>query len=67
MAQAIRPASSEDRPNGHRIYLFSHPELAREVLSVVSDFESRLTQRLDKSIAIESAEEHKRFTLAVYT
>jgi hypothetical protein len=45
--------------------LFSHPELAREVLSVVSDFESRLMQMLDKSKAIESAEEHKRFALAV--
>ena len=45
--------------------LFSHPELAREVLSAVSDFESRLMQMLDKSKAIESAEEHKRFALAV--
>ena len=45
--------------------LFSHPELARDVLSVVSDFESRLMQMLDKSKTIESAEEHKRFALAV--
>jgi hypothetical protein len=45
--------------------LFSHPELAREVLSMVSDFESRLMQMLDKSKTIESAEEHKRFALAV--
>jgi len=45
--------------------LFSNPELASEVLSVVSDFESRLMQMLDKSKASESAEEHKRFALAV--
>jgi hypothetical protein len=32
---------------------------------VVSDFESRLMQMLDKSKAIEVAEEHKRFALAV--
>jgi hypothetical protein len=55
-----RPKSSESPQN-----LFSHPELAREVLSVVSDFESRLMQMLDKSKAIESEEEHKRFALAV--
>jgi hypothetical protein len=45
--------------------LFSHPELAREVLSVVSSFESRLMQTLDKSKNTESADEHKRFALAV--
>jgi len=45
--------------------LFSHPELAREVLSVVSEFESRLMQMVDKSKATESAEEHKRFAMAV--
>jgi hypothetical protein len=52
--------SSESPPN-----LFSHSKLAGEVLAVVSDFESRLMQMLDKSKAIESAEEHKRFALAV--
>lgn len=56
---AVRKSS--ESPNN----LFSHPELAREVLSVVSDFESRLMQMLDKSKAVESAEEHKRFALAV--
>lgn len=45
--------------------LFSHADLAREVLSVVSEFEARLMQMLDKSKAIESAEEHKKFALAV--
>jgi hypothetical protein len=45
--------------------LFSHPELASEVLSVVSGFESRLMQMLDKSKNTESADEHKRFALAV--
>ena len=53
--------SSSESPQN----LFSHPELAREVLSVVTDFESRLTQMVDKSKAIESAEEHKRFAFAV--
>jgi hypothetical protein len=45
--------------------LFSHPEVAREVLSAVSAFESRLMQLLDKSKNSEPADEHKRFALAV--
>jgi hypothetical protein len=45
--------------------LLSHAELASEVLSVVSGFESRLMQMLDKSKTTESADEHKRFALAV--
>lgn len=59
------PPSALRRSSESPQNLFSNPELAREVLSVVSDFESRLTQMLDKSRAIESAEEHKRFALAV--
>jgi hypothetical protein len=59
------PPSTVRRSSESPQNLFSHSELAKEVLSVVSDFESRLIQMLDKSKAIESAEEHKRFALAV--
>lgn len=44
--------------------LFSSSELANEVLSVVSDFEHRLMQILNKSKNVESEEEHKRFAQA---
>jgi hypothetical protein len=43
----------------------SNRELASDVLSVVSAFESRLMEMVDKSKNTESADEHKRFTLAV--
>jgi hypothetical protein len=59
------PPSTVRRSSESPQNLFSHPELASEVLLVVTDFESRLMQMLDKSKAIESAEEHKRFALAV--
>jgi hypothetical protein len=59
------PPSAVRRSSESPQNLFSNPELAREVLSVVSDFESRLMQMLDKSKGIESADEHKRFALAV--
>jgi hypothetical protein len=59
------PPSSVRRSSESPHNLFSDPALAREVLSVVSDFESRLRQMVDKSKTIESAEEHKRFALAV--
>jgi len=59
------PPSTVRRSSESPQNLFSHPELASEVLSVVTDFESRLMQVLDKSKAIESAEEYKRFALAV--
>jgi hypothetical protein len=59
------PPSAVRRSSESPQNLFSHPELARGLLSVVSDFESRLMQMLEKSKAIESAEEHKRFALAV--
>ncbi len=52
---------SSDSPEN----LFSHPEIAGEVLSAVSAFESRLMQVLDKSKNSEPADEHKRFALAV--
>lgn len=59
------PPSAVRRSSESPHNLFSHPELAKEVLSVVSDFESHLMQMLDKSKTIEPAEEHKRFALAV--
>lgn len=59
------PPSTVRRSSESPQNLFLHPELAREVLSVVSNFESRLMQVLDKSKAIELPEEHKRFGLAV--
>jgi hypothetical protein len=45
--------------------LFSRPELAKELLALVSEFDSRLMELVDKSEQMESAEEHKRFTSAV--
>ena len=48
-----------------RSNLFSNGELARELLESVSDFEKRLTGFLEKSEKLESAEEHRKFKLAV--
>jgi hypothetical protein len=62
---ASDPPSSLRRSSESPNNLFSDPELAREVLSVVSGFQSRLMQMLDKSRSIESPEEHKQFALAV--
>jgi hypothetical protein len=59
------PPSTVRRSSDSPQNLFSHPELASEVLSVVSAFESRLMQMVDKSKNTESADEHKRFALAV--
>jgi len=59
------PPSSVRKSSESPQNLFSRPDLAKEVLSVVSEFESRLMQALDKSKTIESAEEHRRFALAV--
>lgn len=56
---AVRKSSESPRN------LFSHAELASELLSVVSDFESRLMRLLEKSKTIESEDEHKRFTTAI--
>jgi hypothetical protein len=56
---AVRKSSESPRN------LFSHPELAIELLSVVSEFESHLMRLLEKSKTIESEDEHKRFSNAV--
>jgi len=45
--------------------LFSHAELANELVGVVSDFDSRLMELLSKSEQLESADEHKTFKTAV--
>jgi hypothetical protein len=45
--------------------LFSRSDLAQELLALVSEFDSRLTELVDKSERTESSEEHKRFTSAV--
>jgi len=45
--------------------LFSRSELARELLSLVSDFEGRLMQLVAKSEKCESPDEQKRLTAAV--
>jgi hypothetical protein len=45
--------------------LFSGSELAKELLEMVSDFEKHLTGFLEKSEQSESAEEHRKFKLAV--
>lgn len=45
--------------------LFLRPELAQELLALVSEFDSRLMRLVDKSEQMQSAEEHQRFTSAV--
>lgn len=45
--------------------LFSSAELAKELLAMVSDFDSRLIQFVEKSRKTESPDEHKKFTNAV--
>lgn len=45
--------------------LLSNANLAKELLQIVSDFESRLMQLQTKSGNTEPAEEHKKFTGAI--
>ena len=45
--------------------LFSSIDLAKELLDLVADFETRLMKLVDKSKEIETSEEHKRLTNAV--
>ena len=45
--------------------MFSHLELAKELLTLVSNCESRLMELVGKSEASKSAEEHKRFKSAL--
>lgn len=44
--------------------LFSNPDLAKELLQAVSEFEGRLSKLLEKSEELEPADEHKKFTRA---
>jgi len=44
--------------------LFSDPDLASQLIAIVSRFDSELMEMLQKSEGIESAEEHKKFALA---
>ena len=59
------PPSSTHRSSESPRNLFSHPELAKELVALVSDFEARLMQFVAKSEKSEPAEEHRRFTTAV--
>jgi len=54
---ALHSKSSESPQN-----LFTNAELASALLSLVSDFESRLMQLVDRSEKTESPDEHKKFT-----
>jgi hypothetical protein len=45
--------------------LFSSADLANELLHLVSEFESRLMELVDKAEKTEPAEEHKKLTQAV--
>ena len=56
---AVRRSSESPRN------LFSRPDLAKELLALVSDFEARLMQLVDRSEKTESEQEHKTFTTAV--
>lgn len=56
---AVRRSSESPRN------LFSRPDLAKELLALVSDFETHLMQLVDRSEKTESAQGHKTFTTAV--
>lgn len=56
---------SEIRKSSESPYnLFSSTELAKALVNAVSDFEQRLSEIAEKSKALESPEEHKKFTKA---
>jgi len=59
-APAETRRSSESPSN-----LFTNTDLAKELLQLVSDYETRLMALLEKSEKTEPAEEHKKFTKAV--
>lgn len=56
---AVRRSSESPRN------LFSRPDLAKELVALVSDFEARLMQLVDRTEKTESAKEHKTFATAV--
>jgi len=56
---------SEIRRSSESPYnLFSSPELAKELVQAVSEFEGRLREIADKSKEFEPADEHKKFNRA---
>src|SRR5580698_7322538 len=57
---AVRKSTSESP-----LSLFSDKDLAKELLSLVEEFEQRMFSLMEKSEHIESAEEHKKFRRAV--
>lgn len=59
------PPSTTRRSSESPSNLFSSTDLAKEVLQLVSDYDTRLTELVDKSEKTEPAEEHKKFTKAV--
>ena len=52
---------SSEAPNN----LFSRPELARELLEAVSEFETRLYEIAERSNELEPTDEYKKFTRAL--
>ena len=58
--EPIETRISSEAPNN----LFSRPELAKELILAVSEFESRVSTLLEKSKSLEPAEEHKKFARA---
>jgi hypothetical protein len=59
-APAMTRRSSEAPSN-----LFTNPDLAKELLQLVSDYEDRLMALVDKSEKMEPSEEHGKLTRAV--
>lgn len=45
--------------------LFSSPDSSKELLQLVADYDTRLMELVDRSKMTESAEEHKKLTMAV--
>jgi hypothetical protein len=57
----IETRKSSESPSN----LFTNPDLAKELLDLVSDYENRLMALVDESEKSEPAEEHKKLTKAV--
>src|SRR5690349_20685109 len=55
------PPSAVRRSSESPSNLFSNIDLAKELLQLVGDFESRLMKLVDKSKETETSEEHERF------
>jgi hypothetical protein len=59
------PPASSRRTSEAPTNLFHDANLAKELLSMVEDFERRLFALMEKSAASEPEDEHKKFKLAV--